>query len=123
MVRAEAVWGREGGDRAYAGRHVQRRDVLASGEAFPEKPGCVLVVEPQRRLVWTDALGPLFRPNMEAFMTADITMEGVSGGTQYRALVRHKNPEDRARHEAMGFLEGWGTCLTQLEALAMQLSA
>ena len=39
------------------------------GTAFPEKPGCILVVEPQRRLVWTDALGPLFRPNAEAFMT------------------------------------------------------
>ena len=91
------------------------------GQAFPEKPGCILVVEPQRRLVWTDGLGPRFRPNAEAFMTAEITMEAVTDGTRYRALVRHKNPEDRAKHEAMGFFQGWGTCLTQLEELAAQL--
>lgn len=91
------------------------------GQAFPEKPGCILVVEPQRRLIWTDGLGPGFRPNAEAFMTAEITMEPVPGGTRYRALVRHKNPEDREKHEAMGFFQGWGTCLTQLEELAAQL--
>ncbi|HEY1614704.1 MAG TPA: SRPBCC family protein [Rhizomicrobium sp.] len=88
------------------------------GKAFPEKAGCILVVEPEKRLVWTDGLGPLFRPQVEAFMTADIRMEPVAGGTRYRALVRHKNPEDRAKHEAMGFHQGWGTCLTQLEELA-----
>jgi uncharacterized protein YndB with AHSA1/START domain len=93
------------------------------GNAFPEKPGCVLIVEPQRRLIWTDGLGPLFRPNAEAFMTAEITMEPVTGGTRYRALVRHKDPEDRAKHEAMGFFQGWGTCLTQLEELARQIRA
>jgi uncharacterized protein YndB with AHSA1/START domain len=91
------------------------------GEVFPEKPGCVLIVESERRLVWTDGLGPLFRPNGEAFMTAEITMEAVTGGTWYRALVRHKNPEDRAKHEEMGFAQGWGTCLTQLDELAVQL--
>ena len=97
--------------------------VMASpeGAAFPEKQGCVLVVEPERRLVFTDGLGPLFRPNAEGFMTAEITMEAVSGGTLYRALVRHKNPEDRKKHEDMGFFQGWSTCLTQLEELAGRL--
>jgi uncharacterized protein YndB with AHSA1/START domain len=91
------------------------------GQAFPEKPGCVLLVEPLQRLVWTDGLGPRFRPNAEAFMTAEITMEAAPNGTRYRALVRHKSPEDREKHEAMGFFQGWGTCLTQLEELAAQL--
>jgi uncharacterized protein YndB with AHSA1/START domain len=91
------------------------------GQAFPEKPGCILIVEPEKRLVWTDSLGPDFRPHAETFMTADITMEAVEGGTRYRALVRHKNPEDRAKHEAMGFHQGWGTCLTQLDELAVTL--
>ena len=97
--------------------------VMASpeGNAFPEKPGCILVVEPQRRLVWTDGLGPQFRPNAEPFMTAEIGMEAVPGGTRYRALVRHKNPDDRKKHEDMGFFQGWGTCLTQLEELAGRL--
>ncbi|MDE1146514.1 MAG: SRPBCC family protein [Azospirillaceae bacterium] len=91
------------------------------GIAFPEMPGCILVVEPQRRLVWTDGLGPLFRPNADAFMTAEITMEAVEGGTRYRALIRHKNPEDRKKHEDMGFFQGWGICLTQLDAFASEL--
>jgi uncharacterized protein YndB with AHSA1/START domain len=97
--------------------------VMASpeGNAFPEKPGCILVVEPERRLVWTDGLGPQFRPNAEAFMTAEITMEAVPGGTRYRALVRHKSPDDRKKHEDMGFFQGWGACLTQLEELAGRL--
>ena len=71
--------------------------------------------------VFTDGLGPQFRPNADPFMTAEITMETVEGGTRYRALVRHKTSEDRARHEARGFHQGWGTCLTQLDDLAVQL--
>jgi uncharacterized protein YndB with AHSA1/START domain len=91
------------------------------GNVFLENPGCILVVQPERRLVWTDGLGPLYRPNAEAFMTAEITMEAVEGGTHYRALVRHKNPADRKKHEDMGFFQGWGTCLTQLDELAAKL--
>jgi hypothetical protein len=37
-------------------------------------------VEPQRRLIWTDGLGPLFRPSVEAFMAAKITMGSASDG-------------------------------------------
>lgn len=91
------------------------------GNVFPEKRGCILVAEPEKRLVFTDALGPDFRPTVEAFMSADITMAPVEGGTRYRALVRHKSPEDRAKHEAMGFHQGWTTCLTQLDELAATL--
>lgn len=91
------------------------------GNAFPENAGCILVVEPQRRLVFTDGLGPLYRPKDVAFMTAEITMESVEGGTRYQALVRHKNPDDRKKHEDMGFFQGWGTCLTQLDELALTL--
>lgn len=97
--------------------------VMASpeGAEMEETPGCVLLAEPQKRLVWTDAVGPEFRPNAETFMTVDITMEGVEGGTWYRALVRHKSDADRQKHEEMGFHDGWGTCLNQLEALAGEL--
>ncbi|MBP8234761.1 MAG: SRPBCC domain-containing protein [Rhizorhabdus sp.] len=97
--------------------------VMASPEGveMDETPGCILLVEPQKRLVWTDALGPEFRPNAQSFMTADISMEAVDGGTRYRALARHKSDADRRSHEEMGFHEGWGTCLTQLEGLAERL--
>jgi uncharacterized protein YndB with AHSA1/START domain len=91
------------------------------GNAFPENPGCILVVNPQRRLVFTDSLGLLFRPKGEGFMTAEIIMESVEGATRYRAIVRHKNPQDRKKHEDMGFVQGWGTCLTQLDELASTL--
>lgn len=97
--------------------------VMASpdGVEMAETPGCVLLAEPERRLVWTDALGPEFRPNAESFMTADIMMEAVAGGSRYRALVRHKSGADRQKHDEMGFHDGWGTCLDQLEALAATL--
>ena len=97
--------------------------VMASpdGDEMDETPGCVLRAEPQQRLVWTDALGPEFRPNAASFMTADITMRAVTGGTQYRALVRHASDADRKKHEDMGFHDGWGACLSQLEALAGSL--
>ena len=94
--------------------------VMASpeGEEMGERPGCVLLADPHARLVWTDALGPEFRPNADPFMTADITMRAVGGGTRYRALVRHGSETGRRRHEEMGFHDGWGRCLAQLEAVA-----
>ncbi|MGF7056134.1 uncharacterized protein YndB with AHSA1/START domain [Bosea sp. OAE752] len=78
----------------------------ASGDG--RNPGCILLAEPERRLVWTDALGPGFRPNAETFMSADLTMQAVPGGTLYRALVLHKYDAARVKHEEMGFFEGWG---------------
>lgn len=97
--------------------------VMASpeGEAFPESPGCILLAEPGCRIVWTDGLQPGFRPKADAFITADIRFEVADTGTLYRALVRHKSAEDRNRHEEMGFFDGWGTCLTQLDELVRDL--
>jgi len=91
------------------------RTVMRSpeGEEF-DNPGCYLVVEPGRRLVFTDALGPGFRPKAEPFMTAEIIIEPHSEGTRYRAIARHANPEARAKHEEMGFADGWSTALDQL---------
>lgn len=91
------------------------------GTAFDETPGCILIAEPEKRLVFTDALGPEFRPNAETFMTAEITMAATTTGTRYSALVRHKSGADRVKHEEMGFFDGWGTCIDQLDALARTL--
>lgn len=97
--------------------------VMASpeGEEMAETPGCVLLAEPEKRLVWTDAVGPEFRPNPEPFISVEIAMEAAEGGTRYRTLVRHKSGADRQKHEEMGFHDGWGTCLSQLEAFAATL--
>ena len=91
-----------------------------------EGTGCVLVAEPARRLVWTSALAPGFRPvpppEPGAFVfSADVRMQAVEGGCAYEAIVRHLAPEDAQAHEAMGFSTGWGTAAAQLEEVARGL--
>jgi uncharacterized protein YndB with AHSA1/START domain len=83
--------------------------------------GCVLVVEPMRRFVWTSALGPGFVPQQlpegEFFFTGVIELSSVDPGSSYRATVLHANEHDARRHEEMGFYEGWNAALDQLVAL------
>jgi uncharacterized protein YndB with AHSA1/START domain len=84
--------------------------------------GCYLEVVRKERLVWTNALGPTFRPAVPTtgvpLFTALIAFESHGRGTRYTALVMHKDPESRAQHEAMGFHDGWGKALDQLVAAA-----
>jgi len=37
------------------------------------------------------------------------------GGTSYTAIARHRSSEARQSHEDMGFFDGWGTVITQLD--------
>lgn len=90
------------------------------GETMPQS-GCYLEVVPERRLVWTDAMEEGFRPRAEPFMTGILTFDPAAGGTLYRAVVLHANAETRARHEGMGFQDGWGKAAEQLVALARSL--
>lgn len=78
--------------------------------------GCFLEVVPHQKLVFTDALGPDFRPSITSFMTVVITLEAHEIGTRYKAKVLHKNEEDRQKHVEMGFHQGWGAALDQLIA-------
>lgn len=91
------------------------RTVMRSpeGEEFPND-GCWLEVVEGRRLVWTDTLGPGYRPAAEPFFTAVVSIEPEGDGTRYRAIAMHGNAETKAKHEEMGFHEGWGTVLDQL---------
>lgn len=82
-----------------------------------DSTGCFLEVVPNQRLVFTDALGPGFRPMPKPFMTAVISLEAIPGGTRYIARAMHKDDADREAHAAMGFDQGWGTALDQLVAL------
>ena len=91
-------------------------------------PGCVLEVEKNKRLSWTSALGPGYRPNeagegCESFpMTAIITFEDAGNGkTAYRAVALHKDAKDKQAHEQMGFHDGWGTVANQLAEYAKTL--
>jgi uncharacterized protein YndB with AHSA1/START domain len=98
------------------------RTVMRSpeGQDYPNA-GCYLEIVPHRKLLWTDALEPGFRParpNAEAGfrMTAAILLEPQGEGTKYTALVMHADEEGRQKHEAMGFHQGWGKALEQLVA-------
>ena len=84
------------------------------GDEMPPDPGCYLEVVPERRLVFTDALGPGYRPKAQGFFTAIIQFELEGAGTRYTATAVHGNPEDRRKHEEMGFHDGWGAALDQL---------
>jgi len=90
------------------------------GQTFPHE-GCYLAVEPFRRLVWTNALGPDFRPADTSaggpVITAEITLTAEGSGTRYHALARHATASACQAHAAMGFEEGWGKALDQLVAL------
>jgi uncharacterized protein YndB with AHSA1/START domain len=92
------------------------------GQQFPNT-GCYLEVVPNRRLIWTGALLPGYRPaNLSAdvpfVFTAMIEMEPHGAGTKYTATVMHSNEDGRVKHEEMGFHHGWGAALDQLVSLA-----
>ena len=79
---------------------------------------CYLEVVPQRRLVWTNALRPGYRPAPDGFFTAVMTLEPHGDETRCRTVAMHRDEADRDQHEAMGFHSGWGTVLDQLAAYA-----
>lgn len=88
--------------------------------------GTFLEVTPDRRLIWTDALGPGFRPSVKGylekfFITAVIEIEPAGKGSRYTARAIHGDAAARGQHEEMGFHEGWGTVTDQLIALARTL--
>ncbi len=93
---------------------------MPDGKTIPYE-GCFVLAEPHKRLVYTDALGPGFRPGAKPFMTADVHLLPQEGGTLYKVHVMHASPGGRAEHEAMGFHEGWTTTIAQLDDLAQSL--
>ena len=96
-----------------------QRDRLVMGLA---PAGVFLEVVEGKRLVFTDAFRPGWRPAGRAFMAAEVLFEDASGGkTAYTARAMHWSAEARLEHEKMGFHEGWGKAADQLEALAKTL--
>lgn len=84
-----------------------------NGEVYPNL-GTFLVVEPYKKLVWTDGLLPDFRPNANGFMTGMLELEEVNGKTKYTAYALHKDLAGKQQHIEMGFEQGWGMALDQL---------
>ena len=91
--------------------------------------GCYLDVVKGERLVWTNVLGPGYRPvNLSAgdscvafAFTAFISFAPQGASTKYSALVIHGDEETRAKHDALGFQAGWGKALEQLVTLAKSM--
>jgi len=97
-----------------------RTEMREEGAAWqPHLDACFLEVVSGERLVFTTALRNGWQPADNPFLSisAIITLTPHAVGTEYRAVVLHQNPDARAKHEEMGFFEGWGTCIDQLKAL------
>lgn len=87
-----------------------------------DNKGVYLEVVPEEKLVFTDAYSEGWKPAPDPFMTAILILSDTpDGGTSYTAIARHRSPEAKASHEEMGFFDGWGTVVTQLEAYAKEL--
>lgn len=87
-----------------------------------DNPGCFLEIVPQERIAWTSMLIGGWRPASPWLgLTAIFTMADEGAGTRYVARCLHKDGEDKKKHEEMGFFEGWGACITQLEEHAKRM--
>jgi uncharacterized protein YndB with AHSA1/START domain len=91
-----------------------------NGEEMPNR-GVYLEVIPNEKIVFTDAYTEAWVPSEKPFMTGILTFEEEGGRTRYTAVLRHWTAEDKARHEAMGFEQGWGIATDQLEALVKRI--
>lgn len=91
------------------------------GDTFvPHLDATLLAVDEAERLVFTNAIDGTWRPARPAPvpMTAHVTLADHQDGTLYSVVVRHGDPADRERHEALGFHDGWGTVTAQLAGVA-----
>ncbi len=98
-----------------------------------EYPGtsCFVEVEKEKKLTWTTTMHANYRPAppfqkgdkecAEMPMTAIVTLEEEGNITHYTAHVMHNTEAYRIKHEEMGFNEGWGTAVTQLQDLLTRI--
>ncbi len=96
------------------------------GNKYPGT-SCILEVETEKKFSWTTTMHGNYRPAppfetgdkecAEMPMTAIVTLEQKGDVTHYMAHLMHNTEAFRIKHEEMGFNEGWGTALTQLEEL------
>jgi uncharacterized protein YndB with AHSA1/START domain len=94
------------------------------GERHDNK-GIFLEIVPMERLIFTDAFTEGFMPkDVAPFMTGFVHLSGApDGGTAMHWGGRHWTADDKAKHEAMGFHDGWNAAATQLDDLAQEIAA
>ena len=98
------------------------------GASMPQNVGCFLAVEAPNRLVWTNLMGPDFRPAHVSALgfgfVCELRFDPLpNGGTCYQATVRHVDAAGKEQHEQMGFEAGWRAALAQLVELMQQRTA
>ena len=78
-----------------------------------------LEICPLRKLVFTDSFTEGFNPAEEPFMTGFVELSETSEGqTEMIWGASHKSEDDLQTHLNMGFEQGWGTAVDQLNELA-----
>ena len=87
-------------------------------EFGPHIDAAFLVVDDRERLVFTNAVDSRWRPTRPdpIAMVAEIVLRDHPDGTDYRVVVRHGDPAARARHEELGFFDGWSAVTGKLAA-------
>ena len=98
------------------GAFVTRLSEDGDADFVPHLDAAFLVVDELRRIVFTNAIDSAWRPANPGpvVMTAEITLSDHPDGTDYRVIVRHGDPAARARHEKLGFADGWTSVTEQL---------
>ena len=83
-----------------------------------------LVVEPKKKIVWTNALLPDLRPadvsqlsEGDFLLTIQLAFKADQNGTVLHALAQHSRKQDVVNHQEMGLEEGWTAALLRLEGL------
>ena len=92
------------------------------GVRLPRNEGCFLLVEPPHRIIWTGVLSRGFIPQAQKELdfgfVCDLSFTALqTGGSRFNALVMHSDAEGKAKHEQMGFDQGWRIALSQLVEL------
>lgn len=87
--------------------------------------GCFLEIVEGEKIVWTSAMSEGWHPiessgdGCDFPMVATVTFEDLDNGIlRYTAQAEHWTAEAKAKHEAMGFEQGWNICLDQLIAFS-----
>jgi uncharacterized protein YndB with AHSA1/START domain len=92
------------------------------GEAMTGE-GVILEVVPEQRIVFTNALAPGWRPQVQQLAFVGVFTFAPDGdATLYRAAARHWDAATAQAHADMGFAGGWGVVAQQLEAVAKRLA-
>lgn len=88
-----------------------------------DNPGLFLDVVPMERIVWTSMLVDGWRPASPWLpLTGVFTLADEGSATRYTARCLHRDDADRAKHEEMGFFDGWGATIQQMEDAAKSLT-